>query len=354
MLFYGLTLALVLGVLEAGARILMPAAEPLPAPPADWAKIPEEQWIEYHPRLGWFHQKSKQASLVKNNLKIPLSTNSRGLRGKREYPPFEISGKKRIYAVGDSFTFGFGVRDEETFAARMETLQPSLDVLNLGVAGYGVDQMALLVEDFGFACKPAVTFIAVYPEDFWRATRSFTDAGYGKPYFTLEAGGLKLHQVPVPPPRHYQGSQFFDLNPGRPFFLKLLDHSALVRLSGKLSGRVLKKAGLEDPESGREWVLGREILKRLFETVRQNGSEPVLVIVPPMRWITGTVEPVRDSMLRLAGKSQVRAVDLTPVFKEGLTRKPIEAWYIPDDLHWTAEGHDLVARTLLEFLKSHG
>src|SRR5262245_50721803 len=42
----------------------------------------------------------------------PLSTNSRGLRGGREYalpkPPAII----RIVAVGDSFTFGEGVTDE--------------------------------------------------------------------------------------------------------------------------------------------------------------------------------------------------------------------------------------------------
>ncbi len=343
---------LVLVMLEAGARILTPAAEPLPQPPKSWVVVPEEQWIEFHPKLGWFHKKNKNAHWVKNGLGIPLSTNSLGLRGKREYP-LESTGKKRIYAVGDSFTFGFGVRDEETFAAQMEILDPSLDVLNLGVAGYGIDQMALLQEDFGYAYKPAATFIAVYPEDFWRATRSYTDAGYGKPYFTLHGTGrLKLRQVPVPQLRSYHGSQFFDLTPEENIVFTLFHHSALVKLFEKLYMRLLKMAGLEDPESGREWILGRQILKRMFETARQNGSEPVLVIVPPIRWVTGTVEPVRDSMLRLARKNGVRCVDLTPVFQEALKRSPADNWYIPDDFHWTPEGHALVAQTLIDFLKN--
>ena len=50
-----------------------------------------------------------------------------------------------LLVVGCSFTFGWGVSDEETFAARLQERLP-LQVVNHGVTGYGTYQSLLLLE----------------------------------------------------------------------------------------------------------------------------------------------------------------------------------------------------------------
>lgn len=336
-----------LGAAEIVLHKIYPS-EVKPAKPAGWAIIPEESWIEYHPSLGWFHQKNKKSKLDKNELQIPLTTNSLGLRGGREYLKPKPAGVRRYYAVGDSFTFGFGVTDSEVYTRQMETIDMEAEVLNLGVAGYGVDQIYLLLKEFGFSYAPDIVFIAVYPEDFWRATRAFNDAGFGKPYFFMQNDGtLTLKQVPVPTEKNFSVPQF-PVFQSPSFTDELLAWSRIYTLGKKTALSVKKRLGKEDPESSPEWYLGRKILSQTVELVRSNGAVPVLVIVPPRRWITGTAEPIEESMLRFARREGIRSVDLTPVFKKASAETGVDDYYIPDDFHWTAKGHRLVAEVLLK------
>ncbi len=351
-----LLMLIVFAVLFAGGEMVLRAKFPdkaaPPAQPQGWAIIPERTWIEYHPRIGWVPKKGTNSMLRKNNLQIPVSTSSLGLRGRQEYTKAKPAGKFRIYAAGDSFTFGFGVQDDEVFTHRMETMDPSVEVFNLGVPGYGVDQIYLFLREFGFSYKPDVALVLIYPEDFWRATRAFNDAGFGKPYFKLRPdGALELLHVPVPLEKNFAVPQF-PVFIEKSFFDKMLGWSRWYWLGQKAVLRMKKKMGMEDPDTEPEWLLGRRVVEETVGLLRKNGVKPVLVMVPPQRWFAGTVEPVRDSLSRLAAREKVDFLDLTPVFQNAMkeTGKDIFHYYIQDDLHWTAAGHDLVAREILKFL----
>ena len=65
--------------------------------------------------------------------------NRAGYRG-REYPHARTPGKHRVLMLGDSLAFGYGVGDDETSSRQMERLEPTLEVINLAVQGYGTDQ----------------------------------------------------------------------------------------------------------------------------------------------------------------------------------------------------------------------
>ncbi len=346
------TLLICLFLAEAGLRFIFNQPKP-PQKPTGWAIIPEASWIEYHPTLGWFHQKNKNSTLLKNDRQLPLSTNSLGLRGKREYAKEKPKSVTRVYAAGDSFTFGFGVLDSETFPFQMEMSHPQLEVFNLGVPGYGVDQIYLLVKDFGFDYQPDVVFLTLYPEDFWRATRAFNDAGYGKPYFSLAGNEIQLRHVPVPKNKNFSVNQFPDLDSSQPV-MKILRTSYLFKLSERLIRKLKKRTGSEDPDTSQEWLLGREILKKAIAEIRKHDALPVLVIAPPHRWISGTDEPIRESLIRLAHREGVDIIDLTPVFLEAVKKSSIDDYYIPEDQHWTARGNRLVASVLFKHLKSKG
>lgn len=72
-----------------------------------------------------------------------VHTNSAGFRGGEEYP-LESQHKYRIVTLGDSRTYGFGVKDEETFThVLQETLrQQGIDAeaINAGVHGFSAVQ----------------------------------------------------------------------------------------------------------------------------------------------------------------------------------------------------------------------
>ena len=89
---------------------------------------------QFDPVLGW---------VPKNNFQTKdefgtLTFNSFGIRSKKEYSTVK-SKKKRIVVVGDSFTYGECVGDNETYSAYLEQLLSGTEVLNFGVHGYGLD-----------------------------------------------------------------------------------------------------------------------------------------------------------------------------------------------------------------------
>jgi len=76
---------------------------------------------------------------------VKTTTNSLGLRGK-EITLEKPSGYKRILVLGDSFTFGLYVSDEETYPAVLEKLLTGqghkVEVINAGYAdGFETDDI---------------------------------------------------------------------------------------------------------------------------------------------------------------------------------------------------------------------
>ena len=65
----------------------------------------------------------------------------------RRVTPARPDAARAVLLFGDSFTFGDGVEDGETFAWRLgEALGPDWQVFNYGVSGYGAHQALALIE----------------------------------------------------------------------------------------------------------------------------------------------------------------------------------------------------------------
>ncbi len=337
-------------------RLVFPDVRGIPPPPRKgWALVPERIWTEYHPVLGWVHQKSKAAILKIEGHEIPLHTNALGFRGQREYPQTKPEGVHRILVLGDSFVFGFGVRDEETFSAVLENRDPNLEMMNAGVPGYGIDQILLSFSVLGKSLKPDYVLIGIFPEDFWRATRAFADTGHAKPYFSLSAEGrLVPHNIPVPQPYTLRTNQY-PLQIDRGPIENLLRVSAIYKNLKRAIIKIGKKLGWVDASSDDEWILGREILKQLIRDVRGAGASPFLVMIPPERWTKNeNRDTLHQSLLQFSRREGVDFLDLTPEFLKAVQRHPSTRYYIEHDGHWTAEGHRLAAALIAAFLNQHG
>lgn len=95
---------------------------------------------------------------------FPVRTNSMGMRSP-EVDCEKPAGTMRVMVFGDSFTFGWGVRQEETYAAQLQQLfraalpNRSVEVWNAGCNAYNVYQEVAYLRKL-VACKPDVVVIS--------------------------------------------------------------------------------------------------------------------------------------------------------------------------------------------------
>lgn len=95
-----------------------------------------------------------------------------------------------ILAVGDSFTEGLEVDDDESWPAHLEKLIGK-PVVNGGVMAYATDQIVLRAEQLLPIVKPKILIVGFLEFDVYRA--GHTHFGSPKPYFTVENGVLRYH-----------------------------------------------------------------------------------------------------------------------------------------------------------------
>jgi lysophospholipase L1-like esterase len=136
----------------------------------------------YDGELGWTNFPSKVA--IKNN--ITYTTNSDGFRSDEVDP-----GKDKIVVIGDSVTYGLGIQDNETVAYYLDQEFPNLQVLNLGVGGYGIGQYYLRLKKIISELKPKLVGVIICTGNDIRNTQSNVSYGYSKPLFKIEEGKLK-------------------------------------------------------------------------------------------------------------------------------------------------------------------
>ena len=112
-----------------------------------------------------------EGSWVKFNRTLIETVNSDGFRG-RDYPVEKPKEVYRIIVLGDSFAFGYGVNDNETFSYYLEQKLNSLnisgkrfEVLNLGVGGYNTFQEVESLNIKGLKYNPDLVIIAHHGSD---------------------------------------------------------------------------------------------------------------------------------------------------------------------------------------------
>jgi len=312
-----LGLVLSLGLLEAVLRVFPYAATPPSlSRELDWRAAhrttqeiltkASRPFDTHSPELGWE---------LKPNLRADgLTSNSKGLRGTREYDAEPPEGVRRVLCVGDSFMFGENLGDEETLPAQLETVlnrDGRWEVLNLGVHGYGTDQQWLRLKHVGFEYTAHVVVLGFFEDNLRRNIMSFRD--YAKPYFELVEGGLVLRNTPVPSPE-----ELLSRPPEWP--------SCLLRLWCILQGIAENLAiafpKVPDLDHTRAGQVTLAILDTMRETSLSRGMQLVLVTFPRrirprpskteallLRWAAHTGTPLlnlRQAYLGLPANDQVR------------------------------------------------
>jgi hypothetical protein len=162
--------------------------------------------LVYHETLGWALNPHPG---VFQDL---YYTNDDGIRtgaDRKRYAPQAAEGVTRVVLAGDSFTYCDELPFEQSWGHRLETALNerglAVEVINLGVSGYGMDQALLRLRTHGLPLAPDFVIFGLRPENAARnlsVVRLFYKHGskipYTKPRFVLDgANELRLVNSPA-------------------------------------------------------------------------------------------------------------------------------------------------------------
>ena len=173
-------------VLEGATRLFLSNKVPEPVIP---------NMGQFDEKLGWSKIPLTHGVSERTGYAVEYRINSKGLRDE------ETTYKKpedtfRIVLVGDSYTFGFGVPIEKHFSTLLEGYFQNVEVINMGIDGFGVDQELLYLKLEGFRYKPDLV-LAYVPHYAEHRHMHITRFGKNKPRYLLVNGNLILTHSPV-------------------------------------------------------------------------------------------------------------------------------------------------------------
>lgn len=152
----------------------------------------------FDPQLGWSLSPMARSVSHGTGSKVVYQINSKGLRD-RETPYEKPDDVFRILLIGDSRVFGFGVPMEKHFGRVIEGYFANVEVINMGVSGYGVGQELLFLRSEGFRYQPDL--VIAYVAHFWAHRHMHTERfGKKKPMYRLRNGVLEAIGLPVSAP----------------------------------------------------------------------------------------------------------------------------------------------------------
>lgn len=299
----------------------------------------EESHSQYDADLGWSHR----PNLRLDGLYGPgtrFSTNRQGFRGREDYSEASPPGRYRIVCLGDSFTMGFGVSDEESYPAQMTARCPVVQAVNMGQGGYGVDQDYLWYKRDGARLDAEVVLFAVIGHDFYRMN-SDSFIGYPKPVLRIRGGSLVVDNVPVP--------RTWSLRTPLARGLAFLEGLGVVRTARWLTRRLLPAS---EEFYGRldEGVLAAAglALDDLAALTRAKDRRLVLVYLPSGDLLAKEPTPEAAWLEGYARRAGLPFLNLVPEFGR-LPPWELARLFRPDH-HYSVEGNRFVAEALLRQL----
>ncbi len=328
-------MALSLGVLaeilllELSLRIVFGRVEKITGV-AEWSEadnLPDE----YHPTLGWV---LKAGFRPAPDDSIRVTTNAQRFRNATDFPVRPADGFRRLAVLGDSFVFGEEVDDEHTLPSFLQARLANVEVLNMGVRGYGVGQMVLWFEEAARRLEVDDVLLAItLPSDPFRDP--YPHYFRNKPAFYMDKGALRVGNVPVPA----ASEQGF-----------LLRHSFLVAF---LFGRARE---IGSPDRIEEVLATTAALcERLQKTCRAKNARLWVALIGAPFWIRDE-EGVLFESQQLLGADLARrgfkVLDLVPWEVAALEQEG--ASLVRPGGHFTPRGNCLLAEEIARRLSELG
>jgi lysophospholipase L1-like esterase len=261
--------------------------------------------------------------------------NALGLRG-RDFPMEKPANTSRILFVGDSFTFGEGVQDDETFASvlqerlrsEVENSERRYQVINAGVSGYNTKDEVLNLRMKWLDLEPDTVVLVFYLNDAYDESRFAA-------LITGSAEGELGREL-----RFESRSRLLQFVADRVFRWR----------TGRRIAEIYQTQFFDDPAiGGHDWEACKKSIRQASELMRERGIRFAVVIFPELHALDES-HPFQNIYQRVHAYAEslgIPALNLFPAF-EG--RSAPELWVHVTDHHPNPEAHRIAADAIWSFL----
>jgi hypothetical protein len=285
---------------------------------------------------------------------ITFKINSKGLRD-NEYEYDKPLGSRRILLLGDSFTFGAEVDQDETISQNMNFLlrNNNCQVLNCGVSGYGTIQEYLFLAQEGMKYSPDIVITLLF---------AYND---GLENIGIDLGGMVSARpliqngriIPAIDSEHKNASS--SLNPLEYSALYLSKNSTVFHVLGTTYYRFLgRRLDIEYERQVRDTVFALGEIDKMCK----NANIKHLVVLVPHGITFNNDDRIAKSTKQYINKftgdiisnltiSNIDFIDLQPLLRNSGT---LEDLYFIDSgvpTHFTPKGTRVVAEILVERIR---
>jgi hypothetical protein len=280
--------------------------------------------------LGWKYKSNLSSFKYMNNSNKVLSTNNEGYRGLNE---FDTSGIRPVLMLGDSFTFGEEVSDNETYTYLLGKKYQKERIFNLGVNAYGYDQMLLTLKRYIALYKPKTIILSYNFVDLDRALLSFHD--YFKPYYSLNNGKLFLNTDHIYSPKAALSNEKYNL--------KFIDLLNILNAKYFLNVEEYRKQRLE---------INEKIFQEMLRVSKENDAKLVFYFLP-IAWEANDLRPEllrsERTMFEFCEKLLIECYSSRSEF---IKYAQDTGNKMKETGHWTEEGHKAVFRSMSKLFEN--
>lgn len=329
-LFLTVSILIIISLLELSTRIFFKPVSrvnftPLPRSLLMKPSFPGVPYILRPNGTGTQHFGTNPDGYFDPNATLTYKINSLGFRGK-ETTIEKPANTVRIVGIGDSFTFGSGVRNSDTFLSVLESslsdiLDAKTEVLNLGVGGYNtVNELSLLYHK-GIKFDPDVVVLCFFLND--------TNAGGTAKAFSTHR---KINELPF----WRRHSRLVDILSSR-----FERQQAAIKL--------VENYNKSYQANARGWVRSKEALRKAQALSREQDFNLILMIFPVL-WNLSDNYPflnIHKTISGFASSINIPVLDLLPEFS-GFNGP--ELWAHPNNQHPNATAHKIAGNALAKFL----
>jgi lysophospholipase L1-like esterase len=303
-------------------------------------------------KLGWRHAANVDRTFTnEDGEKFRVVQNAQGHRGEG-HEAKRTPGKFRILALGDSFTEGLQVGEEEVFTARLEHMDPRLEMLNAGVYCYSTVQEYLYFASEGLQYHPDLVLLMFYENDLTDNVQPYYPSMGPRPYANLIGG--KVHVV-----EEIDSWEYRKFILPAPFQMTLNNYSLFYyfvnsRIYQRIFARRMSRLAADDL-SKIDVPTRFEVLYQMFEKVRSvarlHNIPLVVVLIPTREEVAAGTSLTAQNIKRYCNANNLDCLDLLDrLHKETSTGARL---YFHQDLHWTKEGHRIAADEIARYLRSN-
>ncbi len=280
--------------------------------------------------LGWVPKPNCQSG--------KYLTNSVGFRGIKEFSL--LKEKNRIIFVGDSFTWGEINHNNETFPHYLDTLlNEDVDIINMGVHGYGPGQFFLYFMREGLKYNPDIVVFGLFLPDIHRSMYRFTE--YFKPRFIIKNGNLQLDKTSTPIP---------DFDSALRLSVETRQKNRLYSIS--LLNGLFKKALRRYTSYEKDVSITLKIIEEMYFKLKENNIKLIILLIPTHEMVEKNNEDYYNTVPQLVDhfeRNEISYINLQPAFRReyDISGQSLYQGHLKDT------GNLLIANELFHFLNEH-